>query len=80
MLMEYAKYADLAFSLSLIALLLAIVSLISGFAHNQSMRAPAVFTLSAGLLFGFAQSVKPGGYNIAEAPSILFSTLSGIAG
>ncbi len=68
--------ADLAMAIGTVLGVLSIPSLISAVSDARAPRVGAVTLLLAGALIVWAMSNKPGGYKLAELPSVVVSVIA----
>lgn len=64
--------ADQMMVLGLVLGALSIPSLLSAFSESRAPRVGTILVLTAGGLIAFAATSKPGGYEIAELPQVVF--------
>lgn len=77
---QFAQYADTAFLVGLVFIACSVASLISAYAHNRSLRGPALLTVLGGAAMAFAISSKPGGYKFTDATDLLLHSITSLIG
>ena len=78
--MTYSAYADAAFTMGMIFFCLAVVSLVSSYAHGRSLRGAAIWTALGGIGLTYALHTNPGGYEFADAPRLMMRAIMGLIG
>ncbi|CRK75446.1 hypothetical protein [Nereida ignava] len=66
---------DFYFVLGLVFAVLAVPSIFSAYAEGRSPRLSALLVLISGGLLAYAVTTKPGGYEVAEIPSVVIAVI-----
>ena len=73
-----AEYVDLIAVLGVIVIFLAFPAAVGAFSRGEPPRAAMLSLFAGGSMYLYANSMRPGGYSIAEMPQIFIKVISGV--